>query len=252
MINSQTSNKVLPLGKLVATYPKEICCNEDFTIEGSWENAHHIAIFASNKWYKFAGDEFLLNLSLQALGANHILITARNTESASDQNTDKKSETIIIQVVENYHKKAISKFVSIAINEYKKDFVEVNNITPYGEWYGMNGQPWCAMFVSYCANEANISEHIIPKFAYCPSGLNWYKKNKRYYSASSTYTPAVGDLVFFACQDDPNRVPHVGIAISYDELTKSVTTVEGNVQNKVVSRVFKLSSSAIKGYGSNS
>ena len=25
-----------------------------------------------------------------------------------------------------------------------------NNDTPYGKWYGLNNNPWCAMFVSYC------------------------------------------------------------------------------------------------------
>ena len=28
-----------------------------------------------------------------------------------------------------------------------------NNDTKYGDWYGLPNQPWCAMFVSWCANQ---------------------------------------------------------------------------------------------------
>jgi len=29
-----------------------------------------------------------------------------------------------------------------------------NNRTKFGKWYGLDGKPWCAMFVSYCMNQA--------------------------------------------------------------------------------------------------
>ena len=31
-----------------------------------------------------------------------------------------------------------------------------NNDTIFGEWYGLNHQPWCAMFVSKCFDEAGL------------------------------------------------------------------------------------------------
>ena len=41
---------------------------------------------------------------------------------------------------------SLENFVNIALAEC--GIVEANdNITKYGEWYGMNGKPWCAMFV---------------------------------------------------------------------------------------------------------
>ena len=30
------------------------------------------------------------------------------------------------------------------------------NYTKYGKWYGMDGQPWCAMFVSWCARMSGV------------------------------------------------------------------------------------------------
>ena len=48
--------------------------------------------------------------------------------------------------------------VNIAKYELALAFQEDNdnNITPYGQWYGMNSEPWCAMFVSWCAHYAGV------------------------------------------------------------------------------------------------
>ena len=37
--------------------------------------------------------------------------------------------------------------------------------TKYGAWYGFPRDPWCAMFVSWCANQAHIPTSVIPKTA---------------------------------------------------------------------------------------
>ena len=68
----------------------------------------------------------------------------------------------------------IEKFVSIAKQELKKGFKENNsdNKNPYGKWYKSDGQPWCAIFVSWCANEAGILNTIVPKYHNCEDGKN--------------------------------------------------------------------------------
>lgn len=43
---------------------------------------------------------------------------------------------------------------------------EDNNDTKYGIWYGVNNQPWCDIFVSWCAAQAKVQE-LIPKCALC-------------------------------------------------------------------------------------
>ena len=49
-----------------------------------------------------------------------------------------------------------------------------NNDTIFGKWFGLNHQPWCAMFVSYCFNEAGLVNLVAaqgPKgFAACNAG----------------------------------------------------------------------------------
>ena len=48
---------------------------------------------------------------------------------------------------------------------------------PYWSWYGYaNRVAWCACFVSWCANECGyIEAGIIPKFASCANGVQWFK-----------------------------------------------------------------------------
>lgn len=57
---------------------------------------------------------------------------------------------------------------------------QVGNVggQPYWSWYGFNSRvEWCACFVSWCANECGYIENgIIPKFAGCIQGSEWFKE----------------------------------------------------------------------------
>ena len=66
-----------------------------------------------------------------------------------------------------------NKIVEIAQKEigYKEG---KNNDTKYGNWYGLPNQPWCAMFISWCANRSGIPTNIIPKFASCTQGFKLF------------------------------------------------------------------------------
>lgn len=48
---------------------------------------------------------------------------------------------------------------------------------PYWSWYGFGGRvEWCACFVSWCANECGyIEDGSVLKFAYCPTGVQWFR-----------------------------------------------------------------------------
>ncbi len=94
-----------------------------------------------------------------------------------------------------------------------------NNDTKFGAWYGMNFQPWCAMFVSWCADRCGLMGTAIPRFAYVPDGVEFFRRQGRYFPRAG-YTPVPGDLVFFGESD------HVGLveAVTAD----TVCTIEGN------------------------
>lgn len=104
-----------------------------------------------------------------------------------------------------------------------------SNRQMFGDWYGWNGVPWCAIFVSYCFYRGkaplavmNYGTGVVnPKgFAYCPYGVRWFKEANRLYS-----TGQVGDVVFFDWDSD-GIADHVGIVETI--AGSKLTTIEGN------------------------
>ena len=96
-----------------------------------------------------------------------------------------------------------------------------SNHVKYGEWYGLDYNPWCDMFVSWCADQVGALG-IVGKFAYCPSHVNHAKKLGRWLDREEK--PQKGDIVFFS---NGSRACHVGIVESRNG-SASVTTIEGN------------------------
>ena len=122
-----------------------------------------------------------------------------------------------------------------------------NNDTIYGAWYGMNYQPWCMMFISWCAAQCGISTGTIPKLAYVPYCMDFYQKQGRY-KAKGTYRPEAGDLILYGSNS------HIGIVEKVQGNT--VFTIEGNTSangnssngDGVYRRSRALSDGWIKGY----
>jgi len=139
--------------------------------------------------------------------------------------------------------------VQTAINEY--GYIEgYNNDTKYGDWYGMPNQPWCAMFVSWCANEIGIPLTIIPKYAAVALGLDWYQaKGNDYYKSyeetqNGDYIPICGDIIFFKS----NGASHTGIVVKV--IGDIMYTIEGNTSNRVALRYYYYKNyDKITGYG---
>lgn len=52
----------------------------------------------------------------------------------------------------------------------------------FWSWYGFNGRvEWCAYFVSWCADQCGlITNGAVPKFASCPSGVEWFRSNGKW------------------------------------------------------------------------
>ncbi len=131
-------------------------------------------------------------------------------------------------------------FMSMAVSQlgYRERF---QNGTKYGTWYGLPNQPWCAMFISWCARYAGVPESVIPQFASCPTGANWFKQRGLW--RTRDYTPQAGDLLFIG---SGSSVDHVAIVESADENT--VYTIEGNSTNEMVERRERKRDGSILGY----
>jgi len=94
----------------------------------------------------------------------------------------------------------------------------------FGSWYGLPTGQWCAMFISWCADQAGAQD-IIPKHAYAPSGAGWFKAKGQWRGGISGI--ARGDVVYYDFPGLPNRISHVGIVESVNG-DGSVNTIEGN------------------------
>jgi len=102
------------------------------------------------------------------------------------------------------------------------------NLTPFGKWYGehagqsWNGQPWCAMFVSWCYWRAGFAlpEMQAPGysgFASCPIGLEACRQR-----GWLVNDPQPGDIAFIGPR-------HVGLVVLASQVSGLILTVEGNV-----------------------
>ena len=124
------------------------------------------------------------------------------------------------------------------------------NHTKFGAWYGMDGQPWCAMFVSWAADQAGLLGNVVPKHAYTPTGAKAYMQKGLYAPRESGYQPREGDAIYFFSKEK-GRIGHVGIVVAYDPENQRVYTVEGNTSNAVRVRHYDINSTYIHGYGRN-
>jgi hypothetical protein len=101
-----------------------------------------------------------------------------------------------------------------------------NNENPYGSWYGVPNQPYCAMFVSWCFEQAGASSLIAastPKgFSYCPEGLRWFQAKG---AVVDKYKSMPGDIVFFNFSGN-GTAEHVGIIEGSS--ADGITTIEAN------------------------
>lgn len=111
-----------------------------------------------------------------------------------------------------------------------------SNKTKYGEWYGMNGQPWCVMALAYWFNQAGERMAFFGggKTASCGTLLMWYQNMGQTVPVEQVQ---VGDIVilnFHGTKDTEHCGLVVAAAKKNDpagETVMSIYTVEGNTTN---------------------
>lgn len=148
------------------------------------------------------------------------------------------------------------KFLSIALSQVgylekasnkdldsKKANAGDKNYTKYGAWYGLNPAAWCAMFVSWCANEAGILKTLIPRYSGSGAGYKWFKER-----GQITMKPKSGDIGFLKPTKKGATSSHTFIV--YEVFGDTITTIEGNINNRVVKQTRRISDNNILGFGS--
>lgn len=101
-----------------------------------------------------------------------------------------------------------------------------NNDTKYGKWYGLNFNPWCAMFVSWVFDKAGAIDLVAASskkgFASCDAGLKWFTKKDQLVPIGQAQA---GDIAFFQFDDDA-QPDHVGIVVK--NVRGHLICIEGN------------------------
>lgn len=129
---------------------------------------------------------------------------------------------------------------------------QVGNIggEPYWSWYGFESRvDWCACFVSWCANECGyIETGVIPKYAGCVQGVQWFKDRGQWIDGSEE--PIPGMIIFFDWNSpDPQdgRPNHTGIVQKVEN--GLVYSIEGNSADSVRVNSYPVGHFEILGYG---
>ncbi len=107
--------------------------------------------------------------------------------------------------------------------------------TRYGAWFGDEYGDWCAMFVSFCLNYAEVDREFFPFEASCPRWVEKLEEEELYFPAEG-HVIKPGDLIFFDYEDDDNA-NHVGLVVEIipedEENPAQIKTIEGNRSDSV-------------------
>lgn len=128
----------------------------------------------------------------------------------------------------------------------EEDGTTMKGYTRYGAWYGDSYGDWCAMFVSFCLNYAEVPRNEIPLDCNCQNWIQTLSDRGMYFDASSDYQPEPGDLIFFSIKKNGTS-DHVGLAVEVNEHT--IKTIEGNSGNQVEYNTYDINDERIIGYG---
>ena len=116
----------------------------------------------------------------------------------------------------------------------------------YWRWYGFEDHvDWCAIFVSWCADQAGMLEtDSIPKYAVCDDGIRWFIRNGKWYNRR--IEPKAGMIIFFDWDDD-GVSEHTGIVEKCED--GLIYTIEGNSHDVCKRKWYAAGDKTIMGYG---
>ena len=137
-----------------------------------------------------------------------------------------------------------NQIVTVALSQIGNVGVE-----PYWSWYGFNSRvEWCACFVSWCANECGyIETGVIPRFAGCVNGVQWFKDRGQWMDGSAE--PVPGMIIFYDWVDNgiDGQADHTAIVWKVEN--GYVYTIEGNRSDRCQISCRPIGEKQILGYG---
>ena len=96
------------------------------------------------------------------------------------------------------------------------------NLTKYGKWFGLNGNPWCMMFIQWVFFQAGAYELLPAHTGSCGAFMRAAQAQGRWVTGG--YRP--GDVVIYDFPGNSTRTDHCGIVVT--ALTTGIRSIEGN------------------------
>ena len=189
----------------------------------------------------------------------YIVVTHKDADSMASQynfNTDQKEQLEELLAADN------SMWLAVLYGIYGSDdmivqiaLTQIGNVggEPYWSWYGFSSRvEWCACFVSWCADQCGYIENgIIPKYAGCVTGVNWFKQRNQW--ADNSIEPTPGMIIFFDWDNKGDSGPQDGLSDHTGIVERVengiVYTVEGNTSDCCAERHYSVGYYEILGYG---
>ena len=97
-----------------------------------------------------------------------------------------------------------------------------SNRTKYGKWFGLDGQPWCMMFVQWCFRQADAQDLLPALTASCGALMRAAQAKGCWITGG--YQP--GDVVIYDFPGNNVKTDHCGIVLT--AVTGGVRAIEGN------------------------
>ena len=118
----------------------------------------------------------------------------------------------------------------------------------YNDWYyGRNvyggSYPYCAVFVSWCAEQAGLSLDILPKTASVASLHRFFLDKNQFQPVENKYIPAPGDIMI----QRSRSASHTGIVINSN--SQEFTVIEGNTNEGIVRSTYSYTDPNLTGFG---
>lgn len=137
--------------------------------------------------------------------------------------------------------------VDVALSQEGTRENGTNNVK-YNTWYyghAVSGSkyPWCAVFVSWCADQAGCLSAIGGKTAAVSTLHSYFVGAGRFQPKGNGYKPQAGDIMI----QKSAGASHTGIVVSSD--SSKFYTIEGNTSDMVAQRSYSLNDAKLTGFG---
>lgn len=107
------------------------------------------------------------------------------------------------------------------------------NANKYGEWYGMNYASWCAMFVTWCAEQNRSNTfHRAQRYAFCPYVVADAMFGRHGLHAIPAAMAKRGSICLFDWNND-GYADHIGLITVGPGRGQSFHTIEGNTSSNM-------------------